>query len=60
MQVGDLIRTTKGPTHYGIVRGVYKEPEDHFSGRLLVWVLWTDGDETEEYFDEVEVINENR
>ena len=56
MQVGDLIRTTIGTTHYGIVREIYKDPENLFGGQMLVWVLWTDGDETEEYFDELEVV----
>ena len=56
MEVGDLIRTTIGTTYYGIVREIYKDPENLFGGQMLVWVLWTDGDETEEYFDELEVV----
>ena len=60
MKVGDLVRLTYiGNGLLGDLRGtvldIYPDPEGEFGG-LKVSVLWTDGDKTQEFWIDLEVV----
>ncbi len=64
MKVGDLVKLTNiASDDYmnlrGIVLDIYPDPEGEFGG-LKVSVLWTDGDKTQEFWIDLEVIHESR
>ena len=60
MQVGDLVKlvTVGGGSLAklrGIILDIFEDPEGAF-GALLVSVFWTDGDRTEEFPTDLEVV----
>ena len=58
MKVGDLIRLTPGFGDLalrGIILDIYPDPDGEFGANLLS-ILWTDGDKTEEFPVDVEVV----
>ena len=64
MKVGDLVKLTNIVSDdymnlRGIVLDIYPDPEGEFGG-LKVSVLWADGDKTQEFWIDLEVIHESR
>ena len=60
MQVGDLVKLTSLVTDdylklRGIVLDIYPDPQGEFGG-LMVSVLWTDADKTQEFWVDLEVV----
>jgi len=60
MKVGDLVKLTNIATDdymklRGIILNIYEDPEGEF-GAKLISVLWTDGDHTEEFYTDLEVV----
>ena len=60
MKVGDLVRLNNvGSGLLGNLRGtvldIYPDPKGEFGG-LLVSVLWTDGDKTQEFWVDLDVV----
>ena len=58
MQVGDLVKLNMSFGDIalrGIILDIYEDPEGEFGANLLS-VLWTDGDKTEEFPVDLEVV----
>ena len=62
MQVGDLIKLSMAfgdVALRGIILDIYEDPYGEFESKLLS-VLWSDGDKTEEFPVDVEVVKKNK
>ena len=60
MQVGDLVKLStfacgRIDNLRGIILDIFEDPEGDF-GALLVSVLWTDGENTTEFFVDLETV----
>ncbi len=61
MKVGDLVKLTQFSVGrlgglYGIILDIYPDPEGEFGG-LKVSVLWADGDITQGFWVDLEVVS---
>ena len=57
-KIGDLVRLSMGfgdTTLRGIILDIYEDPDGEFEANLLT-ILWTDGDKTEEFPVDLEVV----
>ena len=61
MKIGDLVKLTNIVTDdymklRGIILDIYEDPEGEFGAKLFS-ILWTDGDKTEEFYIDLEVVS---
>ena len=58
MKIGDLVRLSSGfgdQNLRGIILDIYEDPEEEYEAMLSVF--WTDGDKTEEFYEDLEVVS---